>query len=391
MSKLVLMLAYVTVLWMAGGCATQPEVAPLAEAQLWQDEVFHYREDRVRETRQTLFDLDPEILARIRVGDKRSLSTEQRLNVLIGHLYGDQGIRLSYTSGHTTGATQTWNDKRGDCLSLTIMVYAATQALGIPAHMQEVRVPVAVDRHGGIDFINGHVNVWVRSPSSVTVNGRNFGRGGIVIDFDLQPGSRNGGRELSEGEILARYYNNRATEFLVQKDFDNAYAYYRAAIETDPRFAPVYANLAQLYFRNGMASSAEQLLRHSLALHGDSYATLRAMQDLLLTQERAAEAQVFAAQLQRQQDEDPYYWLGLGLDALGHARYPQAIDALERAARLTTGFEEVHYNLAIAYLRNGQREAANRELRTLNAINAESASVAVLSKKLRVVAPKAEM
>jgi tetratricopeptide (TPR) repeat protein len=382
MSKFVKILGLVASVIALAGCAAPPVVAPLAAAQLWQDEVFHYRADRVPETRQTLFDLEPAILASIHAGDKRSYSTEQRLTTLMRQLYGENGIRLSYTSGHTTGATQTWNDKRGDCLSLTIMVYAAARSLGLPAQMQEVRVPMAVDRHGGIDFISGHVNVFVRTHSSITVNGRSFDSSGIVVDFDLQPGSRNMGRELGEDEILARYYNNRATEFLVQKDVDNAYAYYRAAIEKDPHFAPVYANLAQLYYRGGMAAPAEQLLRHALALKDDSYAPLRAMQELLVTQGRTAEAKVFADQLRRRQDDDPYYWLALGLDAMARARYREAAGNLERAAALTTGFEEIHVNLAISYARSGQRDKAQQQLSKLETMTHDSTSVALLSKKL---------
>jgi tetratricopeptide (TPR) repeat protein len=248
--------------------------------------------------------------------------------------------------------------------------------------MQEVRVPMVIDRHGGIDFINGHVNVYVRSPSSITIDGRTYGSSGIVIDFDLQPGSRNVGRELGEDEILARYYNNRATEFLVQKDVDNAYAYYRAAIEKDPYFAPVYANLAQLYYRGGMVGPAEQLLRHALTLKDDSYAAMRTMHELLAVQGRDAEAKVFADQLRRRQDEDPYYWLSLGLDAMSRARYREAAGSLERAAALTIGFAEVHVNLAIAYARSGQPEKAKQQLSKLETMTHDGASVALLSKKL---------
>lgn len=370
------------------GCAAPPVVAPLAAAELWQDDAFHYRADRVPETRRTLFELDASTLESLKAGDKRSYETEQRLELLLSQLYSKHGIRLSYSSGHTTGAAQTWNDKRGDCLSLTIMVYSAAQSLGIPAQMQEVQVPLAVDRHGGIDFINGHVNVYVRTNSRVSVNGRDFDSRGVVIDFDLQPGSRNIGNELNEDAILARYYNNRATEFLVLKDTDNAYAYYKAAIQADPQFAPVYANLAQLYHRSGMTAPAEQLLRHALALKGDSYAPLRAMQELLSAQGRNVEAQNFAGRLRKLQDEDPYYWLGLGLDALRRARYGEAVDTLEHAAKLTTGFQEIHYHLALAYLRNGQRDKAIKQIAVLDKLTHDDPGVAFLNKKMQNMGAK---
>jgi tetratricopeptide (TPR) repeat protein len=369
-----------------GGCAST-RLATLAPGTLWQDAAFNYQPALVTETHETVFELDPELVQSLRSGESLSLPTRDRLDRLLARLYTRGGILLSYTNGHTTGAMQTWRNKRGDCLSLTILAYAAAKSLRIDAHMQDVPVPNVVDRREGFDFVNSHVNVFVNNVSEVSVNGHLYGAGGFVIDFEPQPGSRRAGNWLSETDILARYYNNRATEFMVAKDRARAYAYYRAAITTAPDYAPAYANLAHLYAGNGLPDNAEQLLLHAIALDGPSYAPLRAMQQLLESQGRTADAQHYADLLKRRQDEDPYHWFGLGLAALNAGRHGAAITALERAASLTSGFEEVHYHLGLAYWRNGQREQAGKQLAALEAINERDPGVAVLSKKMRSVAP----
>jgi tetratricopeptide (TPR) repeat protein len=241
---------------------------------------------------------------------------------------------------------------------------------------------VIVDRHDGVEFVNGHVNVFVRNESDVAINGKSFRSGGIVIDFEPQVGARNSGDWLTQDNILARFYNNRGTEFLVQRDYGQAYAYYKAAIETDPTFVPSFSNLAQLYSVRGLLPASEQLLRHALALGGDSYAPLRTLHRLLTDQARLSEAQDVAKALAKLQDEDPYYWFGKGLVALREGRNGNAVDALERAAELTTGFEEIHYHLGLAYLRNGQRKEASRQMAALSAINTEAPGLAVLNKKM---------
>lgn len=368
------------------GCAA-PRVAPLAADTLWQDSHFDYRPGLVAETRKTLFALDADVVQNLRLDDAVGLSTERRLDLLVNRLYGPNGIRLSYTAGHTTGASETWHNRRGDCLSLTILAYASARFLGIHAQMQEVQVPAAVDRRDGMDFINGHVNVLVRHGQEVTINGQSFGAGSFIIDFEPQAGSRRSGTWLTEDAILARYYNNRATEYLVQKDDARAYAYYRAAIETAPDYAPAFGNLAQLYAKHGLPSSAEHLLRHAIALGGPSYAPLRAMHRLMLSQGRTAEAQHYADLLAKRQDEDPYHWLGVGLAALREGRNGAAIRALERAATLTTGFEELHYHLGVAYWRDGQREAAYKQLALMRNIDTDAPNVALLSRKLQGLPP----
>ena len=373
-----------------GGCAA-PKVSTSSLAppdNVWQDNEFAYQRGLVTETRETVFALDPEVVRALRADDGIAHSTELRLDLLVARLYGSNGIRLSYASGHTTGASETWHNKRGDCLSLTILAYASARYLGIDAHMQEVKVPASIDRRDGVDFINGHVNVLVRHSAEVVINGQSFGAGSFIIDFEPQAGARRSGQWLTENAIMARYYNNRATEYLVQKDDARAYAYYRAAIEVEPDFAPTFGNLAQLYAKHGLLQSAEQLLRHAIAMGGPQYVPLRAMHKLLLAQGRGAEAQHYADLLAKRQDEDPYYWMGLGMAALREGRNGAAIGAFERAASLTTGFEELHFHLGVAYWRNGQRDAASKQLAAINAINKKDPGVALLSKKLQGMAPQ---
>jgi Flp pilus assembly protein TadD len=371
-----------------GGCATANRVSIAPPDGVWQDAAFHYQPELVTETRSALFALDADIVRALRIDNGEGMSTERRLNLLVSRLYGPAGIRLAYVSGHTTSATHTWRNQRGDCLSLTILAYAAARHLGIDAYMQEVSVPLTVDRREGMDFINGHVNVVVRNPATVTFNGKSFGAGSFVIDFEPQAGANRFGKRLTEDAVLARFYNNRAAEYWVQQNHDRAYAYYRAAIVTAPDYAPPYANLAQLYLRRGLSQDAERLLLHAIALDGSSYAPLIALNQLLVAQGRDAEVQRYADLLARRQDEDPYYWLGQGLDALRSERHVAAISALEKAAALTTGFEEVHYHLGLAYWRVGQVDAARKQLAALSAINHRDPGIAVLSKKLQTNAPQ---
>ena len=329
------------------GCASTT-VPPIALENVWQDKTFSYQHAPLPETPETLFALDPAVVKSLRLDYGRGLSTGRRLELLVSRLYGPNGIRLSYTSGHSTGASETWHNKRGDCLSLTILAYAAARHLGIDAHMQEVRTALLVDRRDGVDFVNSHVNVFFRSASEVTVNGQTFGAGRFIIDFEPQAGSRRAGQWLTESAIVARYYNNRAAQYLLQNDVQRAYAYYRAAIELAPEYAAPFSNLAQLYVRHGLLVGAEQLLRHAIALDGASYAPLWAMHQLLTAQGRSAEAQHYATLLTKRQDDDPYHWMGMGLPALKDGRNFAAIRAMERAAALTTGFEEVHLYLGVA-------------------------------------------
>ena len=187
---------------------------------------------------------------------------------------------------------------------------------------------------------------------------------------------------LTEEEILGRFYNNRATEYLTQGKADLSYAYYKAALGADPSFWASYGNLAQLYMRRGLTGSAETLLRHAMALNPDSHVPLLTLQRLLLGQGREAEALEIAELLKKHQEADPYHWLSVGVNHLKNQRYDQAIAALQRAQEIASGFDEVHRNLAIAFWRNGQIPAAEEQLALLAGLAKGDSQVALLRAKL---------
>ena len=245
---------------------------------------------------------------------------------------------------------------------------ALARALEVPAQIQEVRVPVAFDRRGGVDFLNNHVNVLVPNERELRAMNRTLPPGYIVVDFEPQVGTRKKGEALADHAVLARFYNNLAAEHLAQGQNRLAYAHFKAAITADPGYAASYSNLAELYLRVGLKQGAEKLLRLALAVNDRSNLALNSLHRLLLAEGRDGEALQYQAILESRREQDPYYWLGLGLDRLRQAQYAQAVDALERAQALTSGFEEVHRYLAIAYWRTGKPHMARDQLAVLAAL-----------------------
>jgi transglutaminase-like putative cysteine protease len=156
-------------LLLLAGCASGPPAVPDTRA-LFLDDQFKPVPGLVVESQEQIFALAPELADRLRAQSRQSGSTEQRLKTLLAQIYTDAGIRLDYNVGHSTGAAETWANKRGDCLSLTILAYSAARVLDVEARMQEVPGPALVDRRGDIDFVTGHVNLHVRARNSLLIS-----------------------------------------------------------------------------------------------------------------------------------------------------------------------------------------------------------------------------
>jgi Tfp pilus assembly protein PilF len=362
------------------GCSVAPKVAALP-AGLWQDRAFDHDPALVTATAATVFALDAQLEASLRQPDIAAAPSGRRLAHLMALLFGTDMRAFEYAGGRSSSAAETWRNKRGDCLSLTILGYSLARTLDLPAQMREVRVPASFDRRNGIDFLNNHVNLLIRNDRALRIGHRQLPGGDVLIDFEPQMGSRQPGTNLSDDAILARYYNNLATDHLAAGRDRLAYAHFKAAINADASYTPSYNHLAQLYQRAGLDAAAERMLRHALSLNDDAGLALGSLHRLLLAQGRSGEAKVLEAELHARRAQDPYYWLGLGVERLQQQRPDEAVDALERAQALIRGFDDVHRYLAVAYWRVGKLRLARDQLAILSALDRGDPSIAALSKK----------
>ena len=368
------------------GCAISP-FAPPVSSVVWHDALFDWSPDRVTITPEDLFSLQPDLLEKLSDPALKKLSNARRLEHVMNLLYGQEMRRFDYSAGHSTIARETWAQRRGDCLSLTVLVYAMGRRLDMRPEMQEVKVLPLIDRRGNVDYYNHHVNVlFPRSGPVQTLEGR-LSPTNMVLDFEPQVGSRLRGQQLTEAGILARFYNNLAAELMAKNELPQAYAHFKAAIATDHHYAPSYTNLATLYRGAGLVADAEQLLRQAIEMSEVKDVPLHSLEQLLTAQGRNSEAQAVQKQLQNRRTQDPYYWAALGLQYLKEAQFSRAIQALEQAQTLSTGFDEVHRLLAVAYLRGGQPSRADQQLNLMAQSNFDPDGVRELRKKFRTAVP----
>ena len=366
-----------------GGCGT----APVTQAQLlplWLDSEFAYQKSPKPLSAGDLFKLEPALVAELKAHKLTSTSVERRVRFLISTVLESKNQPFSYRVGRSTVAAETWESRRGDCLSLTVLTYAIARELGLKATMQEVPVPTTFDRRGGIDYLVGHVNLFIDHAVANELNlSQAFGRG-VIIDFEPTIGSSRLGVELTESMMLARYLNNLGAEALSRVDRKQAYAHFKAAMVADPMFWPAQTNMAGLYRSAGYDLAAENMLLWVASHAGSPDTALRGLQHMMAAQGRTAEAANYQAQLSARQALDPYHWIAMGLAQYRAQDYRGAIDALERAQSLTTGFVEIHRYLALAYWHNGQANKAKAQLSTLAGIDEEDPSLALLSRKFSV-------
>jgi Tfp pilus assembly protein PilF len=374
--------ALILIVLALAGCASAPPSTAESDALPWLDAEYDWKAARVTVTPKDLFQLDPELEAMIVAPQWRGTPTSNKLKRLVAMVYGADGKRFAYRAGHSTTAAQTWRERSGDCLSLTVLTYAIARRLDMHPVMQEVQTPAIYDRAGDLDVVNQHVNLLlpnVRTDFFVLAEAKPHD---IVLDFDPDFASAWRGDPLTENAIVARYYNNVAAEKMAIGDNEAAYAYFKAAVRAEPHYPAAYGNVAVLYRRTGHDREAEAMLRHAVALNGRTDVALHELHRLLVDQKRTAEAQEIARRLESRQSADPYYWMGQGVKLLIDNDPKAAVSKFERAQEIAPTFDEIHRYLALAYVRAGDAGRARHEIELASA-GGHANKVEIIKRKLQ--------
>lgn len=353
-------------------CAT-PQVTEISQSpQLivepkkitWHNEHFQATEAVYIVPKEEVFALSDALKEQLMREEIQALSNISKTRYLLDLVYTKDSAAFAYNYKETTTAKTTWENKRGNCISLTILAYSIGRALKLPIVMQEVEIPVQFDRRGNLDFLSSHVNAMIMQKDFwFEREGEN--RGYLIVDFEPQTMILHRGRALSDEEILSRFYNNIGAEYLAKQQKNAAYAYFKAAILRAPNNSLAYSNLAELYLQTGLYHQAEEIITHALNINKNDVIVMRNMQKLLQSQNRLTEAATFTQRIEASNAENPHYWLGLGIQAVKNQEYTSAIKYLEKARKMAIGFADIHRYLAEAYLKTGNMTGAKSEISQL--------------------------
>ncbi|MBL8278667.1 MAG: hypothetical protein JNL93_18370 [Pelomonas sp.] len=341
------------------GCAVEPKEAPQADVFL--DSAF--RPPSVPINPQDALALSPAM----RQFAETEMASEIRMkglrDGLIDALYTRGRLQLDYDAETTRTATEAFQARRGNCMSLVLMTAAFARHLGIPVRFNSVFVEENWSRSNGIFFVAGHVNISLARPLG-TQSWLVYGDPEMVtIDFlPAEQMRRNRSRVIDESTILAMFLNNRAAEALTVGKVDEAYWWAREAIRTDSRWLSAYNTLAVLYRRKGLYDRAEATLR--LVLEREPLNT-QAMSNLVLVLAdagRREEAQVYANQLAQIQPAPPYKFFDEGLAAMRAGEYAAARQLFRKEVARAAYVPEFHFWLGLANYGLGDVSGARGEI-----------------------------
>ena len=275
-------------------------------------------------------------------------------DALTDALYTRSKLMLEYDSSMTRTASEAFDARQGNCLSLVIMTGAFANAMNLKVTYQQVATEDMWSRSGDLYFMSGHVNVAFQHRYDARV----------VYTIDFMPAVNDGffTRPISQETVLAMYMNNRAAEALVRGQLDDAYWRLRQAVTLDPQFFSAYNTLGVVYLRHGDAVRAEQVLHYVLKGSPDNPRILANYAEALRQLGRTAEAQAVQTHLAAVEPVPPFYWFAQGQIALHHGEFAKARELFMKEIGRDPDYHEFHYALAVADFGLNRLDEARSEM-----------------------------
>ncbi|MDP6674711.1 MAG: tetratricopeptide repeat protein, partial [Gammaproteobacteria bacterium] len=296
--------------------------------------------------------LSPQMSVFIDQNIDRDTNDYQRIRQLIFALMGDGSFRLQYNN-QTQTATETFNERHGNCLSFTNLFVAMARDIELKVSYQEVDIPPDWTTNDGTFTLNRHVNVHVDLGMA----------GGHVVDFNIGDFRTTYDRRIiSDERALAHFFNNKGVEHLQDGDTGAALANLQRALHSDRTFAPAWSNLGTLYRRQGLLVHAEASYLQSLAVNSSEYVAMSNLASLYTQTGDSERAALFEKKVRRHRMRNPYYRFDLAKQAFLQRDYDTAISNLEFAIRRKELEDSFHFLLGLSYLQKGDEKKARKLL-----------------------------
>ncbi len=256
---------------------------------------------------------------------------------------------IVYNGSSTRTARQVFHERKGNCLSFTMLFVALARAAGLEARYQLVDVPRTFNSEGGTLIVDTHVNAAVLAP---------FGRK-FFIDFNTANfREKYPIHAVSDRYALALFYNNLGAEALVRQDYPLSFAMLRESARTHVDIPGTWVNLGVLYARHGLNEQAEVAERRALVVDPTEQSALANLVAIYSELGYAQLADEYRQKIRRYRDVNPYYHFGVAQVAYDQQRFNDALISLRSAIRLKSDDDEFYMLQGRVFTQIGRSDRA---------------------------------
>lgn len=264
-----------------------------------------------------------------------------------------------YDRSATYSAAKTFETRKGNCIAYTNLFVALAREANLQASYQLVHGQPSWDVESGYLVRNNHVNVHL---TGIRVPG-DFGSE-LTVDFnEVEPDDDARREQISDAYAASMFYGNLSVQHLHDNDLEQAFAYLKRGIATEPSNIDLWNNLGSLYSVLEKDELAEQAYQVARSINARDKTAIAGLVKVLHKQGRVDEAEGYERLVMRYQNRNPYYHYALAEQAYRNDNFDGALAAINQAIQLKRNNARFYALRAATAQELGNSELAAQSLR----------------------------
>ena len=353
-----------TVILLLSGCVATSKVATsIDHKQLFSDESF--KKPAVLARSSDIYFLTQEqkvILNTLVKPSTRQSFTRQLIDNLLQSNYS----AFDYDNSFTRTASQTFDSKEGNCLSMVILSVAMAKHFDIKYRIFDVKTAPIWDRNGGLFLVNGHINIQLENTNYNSQHSVYEFLQSRYLTLDFLPTQTRRSlakKQIGESELAGMYFVNLAADAMVKKDWNSAYWLLKESIVHAPNVGAAWNSLAVLYRHNGYDKLAERVYKYALSLSPEDTNVVANLAILLSAQGRYQELFEYQRQIDLAELKNPYRYYDQGREAYVVNDFYRALRLYKKAIKLSPHVDQFYFGLYQTYMALDKQHLAIKNLK----------------------------
>lgn len=274
--------------------------------------------------------------------------------------YLDSKLSNFTYDGATLSASQSLAKNEGNCISLAILTQAYADLINLETGFREVASIPVYKKVDNTLLVSNHFKTKLYAPEEPEEGFINAIRPGTVIDYFPQQDLYFINMATKE-DLIAKYYANLATDFLLESRFDHSYSYLKKAMEYSQN-DPELINLAAiLHRRYNDEETAVKLFEFALS-HDLISSNLLASYAYLAQNKQQHELVQKLEELLKIHAKTPFDVINLAKKAILKANYQYADRLLTNLIKEFSYLPEPYFELAKLYYKKNELEKSQQFL-----------------------------
>ncbi|GAC20571.1 tetratricopeptide repeat protein [Paraglaciecola arctica] len=344
------------------GCQAAPEVL-FGQKSLLFDQGFEGFENVAIESEKEIFELHDEAKTFAKLAVKGLLKPEEKIKALVQHVFARSDLNLLYRADANTVASQTFQNRAANCLSMSIMTFALAKELGFDVRFQDIEIPEYWTIREGQSLLNRHINLQIipRQKNQIYFH---FITRGFEVDFDAQATRQHFPKTLLKlKQVVAMFHNNNGADALLKRNYVKAYAYFRAAILQSPDLSSALANLGYLYRLTGHYTFSENAYLQAIKKSKNNLSAWGNLAHLYRYLGDDQKAMDIVNRVSRKRSSNPFFHINMGDKAFEKEQWQVALEHYQRALKLDKSYHEVYFGLGKTYFELGNVQRSHHYLK----------------------------